>query len=112
MGSSIYYSPGSFGVECVGQVEWGSHDQFDLTAVWVDARGRLYWDDDSGCSCVTQFDDVQSIEELRTGSFQQLAEHLRERAARSREPNADAEVVELLSRADRMTGRQDRTKER
>lgn len=99
----IYYSPGSFEVECVGQVEWGSHDQFDLTAVWVDAEKRLYWADDVGCSCVTQFEDVESIEELQTGTLQQLAEHLHERRKYSIEPYVDADVVELLSRADRMT---------
>lgn len=99
----IYYSPESFEVECVGQVEWGSHDQFDLTAVWIDVEKRLYWADDSGCSWVTQFEDVESIEELNTGTLQQLAEHLRERREYSTEPYVDADVVNLLSRADRMT---------
>jgi hypothetical protein len=102
----IYYSPESFGVECVGQVEWGTHNWFDLTAVWVDAEGHLYWADDAGCSCVTQFEDVESIEDLQSGTLHQLAEHLHERRPYSTEPSVDADVVELLSRADRMTGKQ------
>jgi hypothetical protein len=105
MRSSVYDSSENFGLECVGQISWDSPSWFDLTAVWVDAEGRLYWADDSGCSCPRPFEYVESAEQLRTGSLQQLAEHLRERLARSAEPGADADIVELLSRADRMTGR-------
>lgn len=99
----IYYRPESHGVTCVGQVEWGSHHWFDLTAVWVDADKRLYWADDTGCSCPMPFDYVKSLEDLQTGTLQQLAEHLRERQAHSRKSSANADVVELLGRADRMT---------
>lgn len=101
----IYYSPESFGVECVGQVDWGAMDQFDLTAVWVDEQKTLYWADDAGCSCVTRFESVESLEDLRAGTLQQLAAHLLKRCDHSKEPDARADVVELLGRADRMTRR-------
>jgi hypothetical protein len=104
--TSVYDSPEEFGLECVGQVSWDSPSWFDLTVVWIGSTGgRLYWADDEGCSCPRPFEYVESIEKLQTGSLQQLAEHLSERRDRSSEPGAAADVVELLARADRMTGR-------
>lgn len=103
MESNVYDSPEKFGLECVGQISWDSPSWFDLTAVWVNAEGWLYWADDSGCSCPRPFEYVGSLDELQTGGLHQLAAHLRERTARSTESSADADVVELLSRADRMS---------
>ena len=63
---NIYYSPESFGLEPVGEVEFSDgFYQFDLLAAWRHKEsGRLYYAEDSGCSCPSPFEGFGSVEEL------------------------------------------------
>lgn len=100
-GSDPYSSPEKHGLTMIGDIEWDDESyQFDMTAVWRDAEGGLYWADDSGCSCPSPFEDFQSIEELTKGTFYELATHLEGRKANAQSGDAAARVVELLSRVD------------
>ena len=56
-----YESPEQFGLEHVGEIQWGpvSYD-FDLTAVFYRAEGnKFFLVDDSGCSCPSPFESTR-----------------------------------------------------
>lgn len=56
--TTIYYSPGHYGLETVGILDEADLDyQFHILAIWKDASGKIYWDEDSGCSCPAPFED-------------------------------------------------------
>lgn len=100
--SSPYYSPEKFGLKVLGEMSWSEPDYgFDLTVVWTDERGTLYWANDSGCSCPSPFEDVKSIDDLVTGTefqlFADLAEDLAARSTyRSNNDYANGEMVALI----------------
>ena len=79
MYGDVYNSPEKFGLTEVGQIDWAEQDySFDMTVVWKDENGKLYWADDSGCSCPSPFEDFHSLDQLETGSFFDLAHYLQE----------------------------------
>lgn len=73
---NVYYNPEKFGLTTIGEISWHEPDyDFNLTVAWHDAKGKLYWASDSGCSCPSPFEDFNSLEDLQTGTkFQLLAE--------------------------------------
>lgn len=90
-----YYHPEKLGLTTVGEVEWSEPDySFDFTVVWKDAEGRPYWGDDAGCSCPAPFEDVNSVEDLTTGTFTEFVAHLNERSNDYSAP----QIVDLLAR--------------
>lgn len=104
--TSVYRNPEKFGLTQVGEIEWSipSYD-FDLTVVWRDAQGKLYWADDSGCSCPAPFEDYESVESLTTGTWVELDAHLKEVVSEmgpsSRDRNGshfEPQIVELMAR--------------
>lgn len=100
--SYIYWNPEDFGLSVVGEIQWTEPCcDFDLTVLWRDATGKLYWGDDSGCSCPMPFEAVKSLDDLETGSFHQFAEHVNARLRAERDSGNDyaaAQVVELLAK--------------
>lgn len=95
----IYCHPEKYALEAVGEVSWTDEPwEFDLTAVWTDDAGVLYWADDSGCSCPTPFEHIGSVRELETGPFGALSEHLRARQERVGTDAVQSQVAELLGR--------------
>lgn len=60
----VYYQPGHFGLEIVGEAERPSWHDFDKFAVWRDAAGALYYASDSGCSCPSPFENFTSLSDL------------------------------------------------
>lgn len=77
----IYSSPEQFGLTVLGEIEWRDESyEFDLTVVWKNAAGQLYYADDSGCSCPMPFEDFAGIADLtHVVKFQDLLDHLQER---------------------------------
>ncbi|MEO3974389.1 hypothetical protein [Streptomyces sp. CAU 1734] len=62
--STVYYSPEDFGLTMVGDVEAAGGYEFDMLAVWRrDEDGALFWSTDSGCSCFSPFDGMESPDE-------------------------------------------------
>lgn len=72
--SNVYYNPGEFGLTTVGEIDAGGGYEFDTFAVWQDnGTGRLWYAEDSGCSCPSPFEDIsfaQGMTEVHT--LQQL----------------------------------------
>lgn len=100
--SHLYYNPEDYGLTTVGGVNWDAGDAwgFDLTVVWKDAEGKLYWSSDSGCSCPSPFEHIYEVDQLNTGSTQELLDYLNLRKI-SQFPDAqkvDAEIVELIAK--------------
>ncbi len=87
---NIHYDPEKFGLTVIGGVEWsdGAYE-FDLTMVWRrDMDGRLFYGEDSGCSCPIPFEG-QGIGDLTACTVQSLSEHLAARNASRADYEAD-----------------------
>ncbi len=91
---TAYNDPGSLGLTIVGEVHWSDEPyQFDLTVVWKDEQGNLYYADDSGCSCPGWFEDYHKVEDLTKATSMEIGAHLQERLNTDdewRKPDADA----------------------
>lgn len=73
----VYYNSSDFGLDLVGEVEWSEEDySFDLTAVWKDSTGQLYFGSDSGCSCPSPFEEFTKIEDLTKASRHEILAYL------------------------------------
>lgn len=82
--------------------------QYDIFAVWVDDFGNLYYDNDSGCSCPSPFEDVSHIGELqRSRDLDDI-----ERAAKkwAKEGGATMEVKHQIDLMVSKAGRMQRTR--
>jgi hypothetical protein len=106
--STIYSSPEKYGLTTVGEIDYSDGCyQFDLTVVWRDAHGRLFYGDDSGCSCPSPFEDM-GLTDLTVCTFATLQEHLEDRLDEAYSPlnewdrddrkNRAAQIVNLLGR--------------
>ena len=61
----VYYNPQNFGLTVMGDVNWEYEDySFDFTAVWKHENGSFYMGRDSGCSCPSPFEYVDSLDKL------------------------------------------------
>jgi hypothetical protein len=78
---SVYSNPEKFGLKHVADLDFSSGSyEFDTTAVWVnDKVKKFYWADDSGCSCPSPFEGFSTIEQLNSGPFEQVRDHLTSR---------------------------------
>jgi hypothetical protein len=62
---SIYYSPEKFAARIVGDVDTYGGYEFNMIAVFQRLDdGALFYDVDSGCSCVSPFEDANTIGDL------------------------------------------------
>ena len=62
---NIFYDADQFGLSVVAELEDpAACDSFDTVIVWKDAQGNYFWDHDSGCSCPTPFEDINSVADL------------------------------------------------
>lgn len=76
MTANIYSDPEKFGLKTVGTIDWREPNySFDMTVVWVDKSKRLFWSDDSGCSCPIPF-EYDDLSNISTGSITALRNHL------------------------------------
>lgn len=74
---NLYYSPEDYDLTLVGSIDWNDEPySFDLTVVWKDKDGNLYWASDSGCSCPSPFEDFSNKDDLNTGSLQEFVNHI------------------------------------
>lgn len=100
---NIYYDPEKFGLKIFGDIDWSDgFYHFDQTVVWQDDEGRLYYADDSGCSCPSPFEGKGVDDLTRCTDIGELQAHLEERLnddihESQREKN-EAAMVNLLGR--------------
>lgn len=61
---SIYYSPEDHGLTVFGELDEPDMSyEFHMLVVWV-GDGRLWYQEDSGCSCPSPFEDCHSTDDL------------------------------------------------
>ena len=79
---NLYYSPEDFGLTLLGVIDWSDGNYvFDYTAVWTDNAGRVFYFDDSGCSCPIPFDGL-TVRDLQVAHRpQDIITHLANRAS-------------------------------
>jgi hypothetical protein len=97
---NIYYQPEAFEAEVIGSVEWTDESySFDTTLILRGNDGKLYWGDDSGCSCPSPFENFYVLSDFETGTFMELSDHLQERLSGNYAcVDAAAEVAEVMKR--------------
>lgn len=62
---SIYYSPEDHGLEVFGELDEPNMSyEFHMLVVWQSKDGRLWYAEDSGCSCPSPFEDCHSTDDL------------------------------------------------
>lgn len=63
--ADCYYQPEKFGLKIVGEINdpQASYSFNDLV-VWQHEDGRLFYAEDSGCSCPSPFETYNSIDDL------------------------------------------------
>lgn len=57
--SNVYYNPGAFGLELIDSLDEAdmSYEYHTLIVLRHIETGRIYWAEDSGCSCPCPFED-------------------------------------------------------
>jgi hypothetical protein len=77
----LYGSPEDFGLKILGELDFSSGNyEFDLTIVFQDVKtGRIYYADDSGCSCPMPFEDMGRNDLVPVENAASLSRHLRNR---------------------------------
>lgn len=100
----IYDAPEKFGLTTIGEIDYSTGCyEFDLTVVWRDAPGQLYYGDDSGCSCPSPFEG-QGMDDLTPCTPAELQAHLQKRADEqlyddsAEQDRHAARIVELMGR--------------
>ena len=59
------YNPSSWGLNIIGSVELnGESYQFNKIYVWKRQDGKVFYGQDSGCSCPTPFEDFHSYSDM------------------------------------------------
>jgi hypothetical protein len=99
---TVYSTPEAYGLTFLGEIEWSDGDDgFDLTGVWIDASGQLYYADDFGCSCPAPFENRTLLEDLSRCTLLELQGHLSSRSQHSTVPvgRKVPAVLELLGKA-------------
>jgi hypothetical protein len=99
---SLYYDPEDFGLTVVGEVEWSEPSySFNRTVIWRDNYGQLYWASDSGCSCPSPFEWVDSLDQLERGGQFDAIVALQERLDQEEEDDnqfAAGTVVDVIGK--------------
>lgn len=73
----ITYEPQKYGVKLITDVGDGGGYDWDCFTVWKSIEGNtFYWGADSGCSCTSPFEDLNSLADLTSGTAQQAHDAL------------------------------------
>jgi hypothetical protein len=96
----VYYQPEKFDLTPIGEIEWSSGSyEFDLTVVWRHEDGRLFYANDSGCSCPSPFENYTSLDDLtEITDVSEFQDALNDTSEHNYDGNRNAEVADLMSR--------------
>lgn len=100
----VYSQPEHFGLSIVGDIQWDEPCySYNLTVVWKDDSGNLYYDDDSGCSCPSPFERRLTLESIGPSvTWHAIADHLITRAQEAGvRSKAKGDVIDLIDRTRR-----------
>jgi hypothetical protein len=77
----VYSQPAKFGLVTIGDVNFGSGYDYAYFVVWQEAStNKLYYGEDSGCSCFSPFEDFNDIADLTEATAIEICEKLDARA--------------------------------
>lgn len=62
--NNFYYSPEKSHLEVIKSFDTGGGYEFDMFVIWKHKDNRLFYAEDSGCSCPTPFQVFNSFEDL------------------------------------------------
>jgi hypothetical protein len=108
MSDNVYYSPEKFGLTQIGMIDDpNSCYSFDDLVVWEHEDGRLFYAEDSGCSCPSPFEGYEGVDELNQitkATYMEFMDAVNnhcwgsyERGKGQQDPNA-ADKTELLAK--------------
>lgn len=97
MYTDVYSKPENYGLEIVGSIDWLMEAYgFDMTVVWRDKETQqLYYLDDSGCSCPSPYEDVDSKEMLTEVTKEELQKYL---VSKDPDMNRRLDIANLMGR--------------
>lgn len=92
---SVYYDPFEFNLYPLAELELDDEAyQFNILCVWRHEDDRLFWGQDSGCSCPSPFEDfvtLDSLDELSRYDYPMI-----ERIVRASSVHASLEAAYFL----------------
>lgn len=103
MSFTVYSQPESFGLQTIGEVDWGPSNPYghDVTVVWKDVEtGQLYIGSDEGCSCDVAFNDKGRDKLTKVDRSQVLIDVLLN-TRKNPSSKAQAQAAELVLKAKR-----------
>lgn len=103
MSFTVYSQPESFGLQTIGEVDWGPSNPYghDVTVVWKDVEtGQLYIGSDEGCSCDIAFNDKGRDKLTKVDRSQVLIDVLLN-TRKNPSSKAQAQAAELVLKAKR-----------
>jgi hypothetical protein len=63
--ANVYYNPEKFGLIVIAELEDSqAHYDYDTIVAWRHTDGTVYWQQDSGCSCPTPFEQFGDLASL------------------------------------------------
>lgn len=75
--SNPYYYPEKTGLVQIGAIDTAGSYEFDILCVWQhEESGKLYYATDSGCSCPSPFEDIESLDDMQEITFKTLPKFL------------------------------------
>jgi hypothetical protein len=99
---SIYYSPEDHSLKLFGELDEPNLSyEFHMLVVWVSHDGRLWYAEDSGCSCPSPFEDFHSVDDLIEITYDSLDQFwtvVNDFVSYSTEGDLACEKTQLLSR--------------
>lgn len=103
MSFTVYSQPEAFGLQTIGEVDWGPSNPYghDVTVVWKDVEtGQLYIGSDEGCSCDVAFNDKGRDKLTKVDRSQVLIDVLLN-TRKNPSSKAQAQAAELVLKAKR-----------
>lgn len=102
---TVYNSPEAFGLEIVGEVNYSEGYDWSIAVVFRDKQTRLYaLETDSGCSCNSPFEYVDSTKDFEWKTPHEVAKELQENAKGSAvyyeydRPGVELDTAEVIGR--------------
>lgn len=89
---NVYNNPEKYGLEIIFSIDYSDGCyEYDYRVIWREIEtGKLYTAHDSGCSCTSPFEDIDSILELEDYSYNFVRE---EALAKTRKENYHGDDV-------------------
>lgn len=98
---TLYYSPEDYGAELIGAIDVAGAWEYAIFLVLKDkSTGKLYYGQESGCSCPIPFEGYNSVTELREiTDYAAFAREIRLHAVSNCATTSDKEYAEKILRS-------------